>query len=433
MAFKLKQSSEGYESNLALFTPKPTATGIEKIQYVEYRPVTQVTQGSPIEFNIPGSGMDYLDLKKTRLHVKARILRPDGNPVTEQDQTSFINLPLATMFRQCDCAIQQIVITPSISTNYPYKAMIDALINNAEDSKETQLQSQLYFKDTAGYMDSVDPVNGANYGLVERYSWTRKGTSVDLEGPLYIDIMQQERLLLNGMQVNIVLYPAANNFCLMSDGNAYKVDITDIFLKVCTVSVNPGVIIGHNLGLQSSPALYPFDRSDMKVYSVPSGLFNVSVEDPFLGQLPTRLVVALVASEAFNGSYTRNPFNFANMGVGYMAFYVDSESRPGVALRPNFNNRNYVGEYLTLFTGTGKYGHDVGNYITRSDYSEGYAIYIFDLSTTHEDDVVNLSRRGHTRLSIQFSEALPEPVSVIMYATFPSTMQVSLERNITIN
>ena len=118
-------------------------------------------------------------------------------------------------------------------------------------------------------MDAVDPVDGANFGLVERYSWTRQGSSLDLEAPLYIDIMQQDRLLRNGMHINLVLYPAQNSFSLMSDGNAYKVAITDIILKVCTVQVSSGVIIGHAEALKSSPALYPFNRSDIKVYSVP--------------------------------------------------------------------------------------------------------------------------------------------------------------------
>ena len=78
MAFKFKQSSEGHGSNLALFTEKPVDAGIEQIKYVEYRPTSQVAQGSLIEFQISGSGMDYIDLQKMRLYVKARILRPDG-------------------------------------------------------------------------------------------------------------------------------------------------------------------------------------------------------------------------------------------------------------------------------------------------------------------------------------------------------------------
>ena len=122
----------------------------------------------------------------------------------------------------------------------------------------------------------------------------------------------------------------------------------------------------------------------------------MAVEDPFLGQVPTRLVVTIVASEAFNGSYARNPYNFANKSLSYIAFYVDSESRPGVALRPKYKNRNYVGEYLTLFTGTGKYMEDKENYITRADYGKGYAIYLFDISTTHNKDIVNLKTRPYT-------------------------------------
>ena len=69
MAFKFQQASEGHSSNLALFTPKPVDAAINEVQFVEYRPVTQLSHGSPIEFNISGTGMEYLNLKDTRLHI----------------------------------------------------------------------------------------------------------------------------------------------------------------------------------------------------------------------------------------------------------------------------------------------------------------------------------------------------------------------------
>ena len=432
MAFKFQQASEGHSSNLALFTPKPVDAAINEVQFVEYRPVTQLSHGSPIQFNISGTGMEYLNLKDTRLHIEARILRPDGNPVSPQDKTGFINLPLHSLFRMVEISLNGVVINSSVGTAYPYKAYCDVITSSSEDILVSQYQSQLYYKDTAGYFDNVDPIDGANFGLVQRFAWTKDGKSCDLEGPLFVDIMMQEKLLLNGIQVGLTLYPSANNFCLMTDGNAYTVDITSAILKVCTHKPQSAVLLAHNNVLQKTPAIYDFTRSDIKVFSVPSGLFNYSIEDPFLGSVPTKLFVGLVPSEAFNGSYTRNPFNFQNFAVSYMAFFVDSESKPSVALRPNYKNMHYMNEYLTLFTGTGKLGKS-GNYIDRLEYPYGFCLYCFDLSTTHDDDVVNMSKRGHTRLSIQFEEALSEPVSIILYAQSPATMQVTHERNIILN
>ena len=432
MAFKFQQSSEGHSSNLALFTPKPVDAATNQVQFVEYRPVSQLNHGSPIEFNISGTGMEYINLKDTRLHFEARILRPDGMPVSPADATGLINIPLQSLFRMVDVSLNGVVMNASVGTAYPYKAYIDIISTCSEDILTSQYQSILYYKDTAGYCDRVNPVDGPNFGLVERYGWTKDGNSVDLEGPLFVDVMRQDKLLLNGVQVNITLYPSTDSFCLMSDGNAYTVDITSAVLKVCTHRPQSAVILAHDKVLQSTPAIYDYNRSDIKAFSVPAGLFNYSIEDPFLGTVPTRLFVGLVPSQAFNGSYARNPFNFSHFDVSYLGFFVDSESRPGVALKPNYKNRNYMNEYLTMFAGLGKLGK-TGSYVDRNEFPYGYCTYLFDLATTHDDDVINLSKRSHTRLSIQFEKALPEPVSIILYGVFPATMQITHERNIIVN
>ena len=49
----------------------------------------------------------------------------------------------------------------------------------------------------------------------------------------------------------------------------YYVDIVDPFLKVCCVKVAPSVKLAHAEVLKKHPALYPFNRSVDKTYSVP--------------------------------------------------------------------------------------------------------------------------------------------------------------------
>ena len=100
MAYKFETALEGHQSNLALFHPLPVDTGVESIQWIEYRPVSQLNNGSIVEFNVSPSSMEYIDLSKTRLHVKLRIIKSDGSAVTPEDKVAFINMPLASMWRQ---------------------------------------------------------------------------------------------------------------------------------------------------------------------------------------------------------------------------------------------------------------------------------------------------------------------------------------------
>ncbi|MCF1459670.1 MAG: hypothetical protein LPH21_19610, partial [Shewanella sp.] len=71
--------------------------------------------------------------------------------------------------------MQQKVITPNVSTNYPYKAIFDVLLSNAE---EDSLQAQFFYKDMAGFADDADCKTGGNAGLFDRYLLTNTGSVV---------------------------------------------------------------------------------------------------------------------------------------------------------------------------------------------------------------------------------------------------------------
>ena len=93
-----------------------------------------------IEFNVPGNGLTYINLKNTRLYIKVGIKRFDGTPVTAADKVWFVNIPLSSIFRQCDVSLNQKIISPEISCLYPYKAYFDIITGYGEDAKETQMQ-----------------------------------------------------------------------------------------------------------------------------------------------------------------------------------------------------------------------------------------------------------------------------------------------------
>ena len=196
-SYKFDESEEGYRRNLNLFQAPPVDTAVFGREWISFRPVNQITKASPIHFTIPSTSSDYKDLRKSMLYMKCRILK-DGKPVTKENKVAFANLTLQSLMRQIDVSLQQQVINTTVGLNYSYKAMLDTLLWYAEDPKETHLQSQLYFKDDAEKIDATNPETGGNLGLLERWQYTQNGQAVDLQGGLYIDIFQQDKLLING-------------------------------------------------------------------------------------------------------------------------------------------------------------------------------------------------------------------------------------------
>lgn len=283
MSFKFDDSEEGFEASLDLFKSPPVNTAIYKREWISYRPISQITKGSPIQFSIPGTSSNYKDLKKMVLYVKVRIIKASGQAVKAEDIVAFSNLTLQSMFRQVDVSLQQQVLTSGVGLNYAYKAMLDVLLKYDEEPKETQIQSQLYFKDTPGYMDSTDGTG--NVGMMQRKLMTEGGKYIELEGPIYADICQQDRLLVNGVQTDVKLFPSADNFVLMApkDSEQYSYQISEAVLKVCQANLNPGVLISHAEQLKKTPALYPYMKSDVRTFNIQSGTFSFDIDDMLNG------------------------------------------------------------------------------------------------------------------------------------------------------
>ena len=73
-----KESCESVKEELDLFSVPPSQTSLEKGKYVQYNPVSILSNNGPIEFVIPGENSSYIDLSNTLLHVRTRIKKQDG-------------------------------------------------------------------------------------------------------------------------------------------------------------------------------------------------------------------------------------------------------------------------------------------------------------------------------------------------------------------
>ena len=206
--------------------------------------------------------------------------------------------------------------------------------------------------------------------------------------------------------------------------------ITEAILFVRRVKLASCIILGHSAALKHSSAKYPIHRTDCKVLSIPRGFSSFNPDNIFLGNIPKRIVLVLVDTQAYNGTYSTNPFNFKHHNVTQVGVYVDGEQILWKPLFLNFDEdggQNVVAGYQSLFSGTGKLSQDAGNQISRSDYTA----FCFDLSPDHcSGDHFELIKQGNLRAELHFKEALANTVNLIVYAEFQNVIEVDGNRNV---
>ena len=431
MSYKYKNSSEGHTEELALFYTPPVDTAILAYDYQEYNIKAPLTPNSIIEFDIGASSGDYINLEKTTLKVQVRIVKADGTPITDKDPVALVNFSMHSLFAQVDLSLQQISLSPSVGRNYPYKALFDTLLSRDEGAKETYLGVEGFYKDSAGFLNALNPVTGGNTGLMHRYNATSNGKVWQMEGPLHTDFGKQHRSLISGVPVNIKLYQSSDAFRLITGNDTlYKVEIIDAVLNLCRVKLNPGIILGHASALAEMNVEYPYLQSAFKCYTISAGTYNFSESDLFQGVVPDKLCVALVSSRAYSGSYQENPFLFNHYNCNYISFEVDGKSVPSRALQPDFRSRKYSSCFINMFKYAGTYQKNCGNFISNYDYRNGYSLFCFDVSGKHDENYMSLSRKGETKLSINFASPVPESVTVIIYSSYWNVLQIDEARNV---
>ena len=411
-----------------IFQRWQTQYSMEKCRLERFRPINALNNASDLELYLPGSGDDYSWPMKHYLLLAVKVTNADGTDLADVDKTIPVNNFMHSLWKNVEVVINGTKITPS-NGNYGYKAMFEKLLSYGDCALESWCEASLFVKDTAGQMNHVDD----NVGGVKRRTFIAESKTVDMMGPLHIDLFQQGRLLPNGLSMSIKLSRNNTDFSLMiPDANGRKIEIVTAALMMMKVKPNASTAAAHAKVFQNDLAMYPIRRSEHKTFIISKDRQSHTIENVCSGQLPRRVVIGMVSNEAFNGHRAMNPFEFKHYKLNKIALYLDGELNPTYPLTPDFTNDLYIRSYMSLFDGTGKQNQDEGLIVSRSDYAKGYTLFVFDLSSDMSADATycDTIKTGSFNLDFSFAEKTPETINVIVRLEFDSLVKIDRNKNV---
>lgn len=430
MAKVYKHSDDAVVKQLAIFETPPTNTSVREKRFLNVHPVCAITKNtSVIHFTIKGDNLKYLDLNSSRLYVRCRIEDMNGNPPdipdpnsdTVPDMVVPVNHLLQSMWKQVEVYWGGKLVTPG-STDFPYKSMIKTLLYKCgSDGAKKQMCPELFYEDTFGEHDSF---TAQNYGLNFRWKCTGYGLGFDMEGPINEDSFQLDKYLVNGVDFDLKLYPAASPFVLMSSNpnRMFKLIIEDAVFKCQNVDVGGAIISAHTTSLKEGGlAQYFFNQCQLYSTTVSKGLRNIS-ECIFRGKIPHKIVVAFVGVDAYNGSYSRNPFNFQHYYAKSLSVLVNDVSVPHRPFELDFNRNQFAAPLCNLMRTSPNV------VIDGRSFDKGYSLFVFDLDPNQNDNELSLQNSGTVRVECQFEHDLPECIQMLAYAEYESCIQVDNSR-----
>jgi hypothetical protein len=448
-----KINSEGgraYSKHLGLFYSEPTDVGIESYHFMDY-PSMSSEDGDIIEFNIPNTSGNYLDLRKTRLILKCQLLKSDSSNIpdstmkmrtVEGEEIPYEDIPddarvcvsslfIASVFRQCQVTLNNITFSPYVSTNYAYKGFLDTIWFSSESERKTELRNGLWIKDDYESAQDSDPFTTSNTGLFQRHAYVRGSKKFTMSGRIYSDLFEIPKFLLSNIELCIKFWKNDPSFCLISSNTnspSYKVKIHDAKISLCFVHPSPSLLLAQAKLLSTHDAIYNYKSSIIKTVSLATGDRSHVVNNCFSGDIPNFLIVGLISTESYMGNYSRNPWVFLPYSLSFIGYSIDGTYVPHGPLQPKFvkdkyQDSDFAQTYSTLFSGM--YKPD----ISPEEFVECLNLYSFEVTRVRRG-TKSIQKRGFSRLSLEFNKPLPAPTTLMMYGRFSSAFKVTESRNI---
>ena len=405
------------------FEPTTTQMAVVRAHMVEYSPLAALQHLTPIEFLVPGTTKRYLDLNQSYIYIKCKFTKPDGTNIATK--AGPINYLLHSLFSNIDVELCGKQLSDANGL-YHYRAMFETLLTHGNDVKESQLQAAMWKKDTAGHMD-ITKVDSTNIGLLDRGEYFATSKEVELIGRPHLDLFHQSLAIPGNCSLKLRLVPNPDALIVMAENATVpiKVMIIDARLFIRTEEVSDSLVVAHEQMLQKMNMRIPLRRVTMKHISVPAQTSSVMHDNVYTGLIPERIVIAFVPDASMTGSYTTNPYNFAPNGVNYLALYVNGECVPSRPYQPDFANKLYIRDYMSLFEGTRTLFSDKSVTISRDEFATGYALWVFDLTADKACGAcISPPQTGSVRLEIKFAAGNAATINVICYAEFESLIEI---------
>ena len=427
-----KATYAGIDAGLNIFSPQLTEKGVIKDIALDFFPLATIQKDKPIDFHIPYTNPYYLDLSKSTIRLKVRIVREDGTPIDKDDKVAFVNNILHTLFNKVDLVINGKLTSPDVGVNFPYQQMMQILTSYPVDFLQASAGSQGFTKDTANFISSpTASVDGENQGHFLRSQWTQEGQYLSLEACIGHDLCYMNCYLPSSLPVNWRFWPSNDNFALLSASamaENYKYQIAEMSIRMHAVHLTEQVISRHEARLASKMAVFHYPRSEIKTFTIPSGQVTYAINNLYSGTLPYDTYIGCVKTSSYIGSRTTSPFEFSHFGLRQVSLYIPQHQEMVYNLSFKENEYDYVNAYRNLYT-TDSGTRFTPGIITLDDFPGGYSLIRFRLSTA---DTVreNRVKQGTGRLTFTWDAPLIESVTVIVFNRFHDSIYMDANRNI---
>ena len=410
-----------------------------------FTPSTPIDNVSEIRLQIPAMEKHFIALKDTRLVVKARILTKNqaGAWVAAEAglDYSVCNMLSTAIWSKVNIKFNNVEVESCIDKSYPYRSYLESCLSFNDVQKSTYMKSAWGFipdlPESCNASAKSSTASTKPNGYDSRMSMVKEGKSFTFHTPIFVDLFNQSRYLIPGVNIDISLTKSPEDFFVLSaDTNAgkFKLDLQSVEVMVRTVETAEKVNLTYDqLLLKGKPLLYPRTHSALNFISIQKQQV-CDVNNIYNGILPSTLLIGFVEDANLTGTISKNPFVFSSVNLKSISLKFNGAVILDKLME--FDDDDYERAYLKLIEDLALSSPANSIRLSKQEFKSNFFLLSLDTtgcrcSSYHYH--IEAEKKGRLSASLVFSQPNDKNLQMMVYTITHKSMKISgLERRITL-
>jgi hypothetical protein len=407
-----------------------------------------------LRFRIDGNDT-FIDLSRSfiyfKLALRGKATKTVGSTSTDYtikcDDTNFketrlsvVNSIVHSIFKSCEVRLGNMVITLA-DTDYGYTTHFQILINATEESQNSYFQVIGWRKDTEGKLD--DLVNNAAFEYRRKNFFTHDDGIGEFIMKPHTGICFLKKVIPPALPIEFTFrrHPNPQFYMMGNDKDItsnWDIEILEAKYDVQRYRTSAVFAQDFEKMLKEHSLLFRIPDSHIHSCTIPPNVANYTNDSLFRGTPPSRIIIAFVATDNYNGSLIKNPYSLHHFHVQSMRLLKNGLDYPVPPIETNFETvpHSFMQAYNRVLLSMGADYNDHSLALTPSQYAKGFFFYSYTMNPDQDGTSDNLGllpqQLAQIRVDVKFSQNLKHAIQMIVYFESPTIVTVDVLRCVTV-
>ena len=354
-----------------------------------------------------------------------------------QTKLSVVNSIVHSLFKSCEVRLNGQVITLG-DTDYGYNTHFQIMINTTEESQNSYFHVIGWKKDTEGFFD--DLVNNKAIEYRRKTFFTHNEGIGEFIMKPHVGLCFMKKVIPPAINVEFKFQRHPNrNFYMMGNDKEmtydWDIEILEAKFDVQRYKTSNSFSQDFERMLKEHSLLFNIPDSHIHTCTIPPSVSNYSNESLFRGIPPSRILIAFVGADNYNGKLNKNPYSLHHFNVQSMRLLKNGLDYPVPPIETNFQTipNSFMQAYNRVLLSMGADYNDHSLALTPAQYAAGYFFYSYTMNPDQESglDISTVPQQpAQIRIEVRFAKALEASVQMIVYSESLTRVSIDSTRRV---